>query len=110
MGERKMDNMLPDDTTAGQDATEGIRHKSYSEVVIEGVRRKARVFVGDSIVRKTDRALNKGDDVVVCFPEAKIESITERVDKIVGPGKGGSILVHAGIKQSREGGGYNCHN
>ena len=71
MGERKMDNMLPGDTTAGRNAAEGIRRKSYSEVVIEGVRRRARVFVGDSIVRKTDRALNKGDDVVVCFPGAK---------------------------------------
>ena len=66
MGERDIDNMLPSDTTAGLNAMEGIQHKSYSEVVVEGVRRRARVFVGDSIVRKTDRVLNKGDDVVVC--------------------------------------------
>ena len=63
--------MLPCDTTAGQNATKGIQCKSYSEVVIEGVGRRARVFVGDSVVRKTDRALNKGDDVVVWFPGAK---------------------------------------
>ena len=50
--------------------------------------------VGDSIVRKTDRALNKGDDMVVCFRGAKIEAITEREEQIVGAGKGGSILVH----------------
>ena len=50
--------------------------------------------MGDSIVRKSDRALIKGDDVVVCFPGAKIEAITERVEKIVGPAKGGSIQVH----------------
>ena len=49
--------------------------------MIEGVRKRARVFVGDSIVRKTDRVLNKGDDVVVCLPGAKIEAITERVKK-----------------------------
>ena len=60
---------------------------------MEGVRRRARVFVGDSIFRKTDRALNKGDDAQVCFPGA-IEAITERVAEILGPGKGGSILVH----------------
>ena len=60
MGEREMDNILPGDTTAGHNATKIIRCKSYSEVVIEGVRRSARVFVGDSIVGKTDRALNKG--------------------------------------------------
>ena len=75
---------------------EGIHQKSYSEAVIEGVRKRARVFVGDSIVRKTDRVLNKGDDVVVCLPGAKIEAITERVENIVGLGKGGSVLVHVG--------------
>ena len=59
MGERAMDNMAGD-TTAGHNATEGIRRMSYSEVMTEGVRRRARVFVGGSIVRKTDRALSKG--------------------------------------------------
>ena len=46
MGEREMDSILPGDTTVRQNATEGIQCKSYSEVVIEGVRRRARVFVG----------------------------------------------------------------
>ena len=57
---------------SGQNVMEGIERKSYSAAVIEGVRKRARVFVGDSIVRKTDRVLNKGDDVVVCLPGAKI--------------------------------------
>ena len=39
---------------------------------------------GDSIVRKTDRFLNKGDDVVVCLPGAKIGAMTERVENIEG--------------------------
>ena len=64
---------------SGQNVMEGIERKSYSAAVIEGVRKRARVFVGDSIVRKTDRILNKGEDVVVCLPGAKIEAITERV-------------------------------
>ena len=71
MGEREMDNMLPGDTTAVHNATEGIRRKSYSEVLIERARRRAKVFVGVSIIRKTDRVLNKGDDVVVCIPGVK---------------------------------------
>ena len=33
--------------------------------------------MGDSIVKKTNRVLNKRDDTVVCFPGAKIEAITE---------------------------------
>ena len=73
---------------------EGFQRKSYSEAVIEGVRKRARVFVGDSIVRKSDRVLNKADDVVVCLPGAKIEVMTERVENIVGSAKGGSVLVH----------------
>ena len=89
---------------SGQNVMEGIERKSYSAAVIEGVRKRARVFVGDSIVRKTDRVLNKGDDVVVCLPGAKIEAITERVKNIVGSGKGGSILVHVGTNNvEREG-------
>ena len=74
--------------------TEGIQRKSYSEVVIEGVTKRARVFVGEPIARKADRVLNKGDDVVVWLPGAKIEATTERVENIVGSDKGGSVLVH----------------
>ena len=88
----------------GQNVMEGIERKSYSAAVIEGVRKRARVFVGDSIVRKTDRVLNKGDDVVVCLPGAKIEAITQRVKNVVGSGKGGSVLVHVGTNNvEREG-------
>ena len=64
---------------------DGIHRKSYSEAMIEGVRKRARVFVGDSIV-------NKGDDVVVCLPGAKIEAITERVENIVGSERGQQYL------------------
>ena len=89
---------------SGQNVMEGIERKSYSAAVIEGVRKRARVFVGDSIVRKTDRILNKGDDVVVCLPGAKIEAITERVKNIVGSGKDESVLVHVGTNNvEREG-------
>ena len=83
VSEREPDNSLPpSDKAAGQNVMEGIHRKSYSEAVIEGVRKRARVFVRDSIVKKTDRVLNKGDDVIVCLPGAKIEAITERVQNI----------------------------
>ena len=41
--------------------------------------RETRIYVGDSIVRKTDTRLSKGEDVVVCLPGAGIEHVTERV-------------------------------
>ena len=40
--------------------------------------------------------MGKGKDVVGCLPGARIEHVTERVEKIVGRGKGGNILVHVG--------------
>ena len=36
------------------------------------------IYVGDSIVRKTDTILSKGEDIVVCLPGARIEHATER--------------------------------
>ena len=45
--------------------------------------------MGDSILRKTDRTLSKGEDVVVCLPGARIEHVTERVGKFWGMAKGG---------------------
>ena len=57
ISEREIDNSLPGDKAAGQNMTEGIQRKGYSEVVMVRVRKRARVYVGDSIVRKTDREM-----------------------------------------------------
>ena len=58
----------------GKDSNQGdAKRRSYSEAVIEGALRTERVFMGDSILRKTDRTLSKGEDVVVCLPGARIE-------------------------------------
>ena len=81
----------------GQD---GERRKTFSAAVIDGRERTSTIYVGDSIVRKTDRRLGKGKDVVVCLPGARIEHVTERVEKIVGRGKGGTILVHVGTNNA----------
>ena len=72
----------------------GERRKTHSAAVIERFKRNSAIYVGDSIVRKTDSRLNKGDDVIVCLPGARIDHVTERVEKIMGRGKGGTILVH----------------
>ena len=76
------------------------KRRSYSEAVTEGALRTERVFMGDSILRKTDRTLNKGEDVVVCLPGARIEHVTERVENVLGHGQGGSILVHVGTNNA----------
>ena len=68
--------------------------------MIDGIKRKTRIFVGDSIVRKTDTRLSKGEDLVVCLPGARIEHVTERVGQIMGRGNGGFILVHIGTNNT----------
>ena len=68
--------------------------------MIDGFKRNSTIYVGDSIVRKTDTILSKGKDAVVCLPGAKIEHVTERVEKIMGRGNGGSILVHIGTNNA----------
>ena len=77
----------------GEMGLDGERRKSYSAAVIDVCERTSTIYVGDYIVRKTDRRLGKGKDVVVCLPGARIEHVTERVEKIAGRGKGGTILV-----------------
>ena len=79
---------------------EGERRKSYSAAVIDGIKRNTTIYVGDSIIRKTDTRLSKGEDVVVCLPGARIEHVTERVEKIVGRGNGGTLLVHVGTNNT----------
>ena len=81
---------------------EGERRKSYSAAVIDGIKRNTTIYVGDSIIRKTDTRLSKGEDVVVCLPGARIEHVTERVEKIVGRGNGGTILVHVGTNNTEK--------
>ena len=87
----------PEENRIGQ---EGERKKSYSAAVIDGIKRKSGIFVGDSIVRKPDTRLSKGEDVLVCLPGARIEHVTERVEQIMGRGNGGSILVHIGTNNA----------
>ena len=94
------ENSTEDNQIGGRIGQEGERRKSYSAAVIDGIKRNTTIYVGDSIIRKTDSRLSKGEDVVVCLPGARIEHVTERVEKIVGRGKGGTILVHVGTNNT----------
>ena len=89
-----LENSTDENQIGGWVGQEGERRKSYSAAVIDGFKRNSRIYVGDSIVRKTDTRLSKEEDVVVCLPGARIEHVTERVEKIMGRRKGGTILVH----------------
>ena len=79
------------------------KRRSYSEAVIKGALRTERVFMGDSILRKTDRTLSKGEDVVVCLPGARIEHVTERVENVLGHGQGGVYISTCRDEQCRQG-------
>ena len=49
----------------GEMGLDGERRKTYSAAVIDGCKRTSTIYVGDSIVRKTDTRLSKGKEVVV---------------------------------------------
>ena len=83
------ENSTEENQIGGWIGQEGERRKSYSAAVIDGIKRNSRIYVGDSIVRKTDTRLSRGEDVVVCLPGARIEHVTERVEDIMGRGNGG---------------------
>ena len=68
--------------------------------MIDGIKSNSTIYVGYSIVRKTDSTLNKEEDIVVCLPGARIEHVTERVERIMGRGNGGTLLVHIGTNNA----------
>ena len=94
------DDSTEENRIGGWSGLEGERRKSYSAAVIDGIERNSRIYVGDSIVRKTDSRLSNGKDVVVSSPGARIEHVTERVEQIMGRGNGGAILVHVGTNNA----------
>ena len=79
---------------------DGERRKTYSAAVIDGIKRNSTIYVGDSIVRKTYSTLNKDEDIVVCLSGARIEHVPEIVQRTMGRGKGGIILVHIGTNNA----------
>ena len=78
------------------------QERSFADVVSQGKVRKARVFMGDYIIRKVDKIVNRGDDITVCLPGAKIEDIAEKVGQVMGGGTGGAILVHVGTNNAEK--------
>ncbi|KAI0213138.1 hypothetical protein LSAT2_001869 [Lamellibrachia satsuma] len=78
------------------------QERSFADVVSQGKARKARVFVGDSIIRKVDKIVNRGDDITVCLPGAKVEDIAEKAGQVMGGGTGGAVLVHVGTNNAEK--------
>ena len=76
--------------------------RSFADVVSQGKARKARVFMGDSIIRKVDKIVNRGDDITVCLPGAKVEDIAEKAGQVMGGGTGGAALVHEGTNNAEK--------
>ena len=53
-------NSTEDNRIGGRIGQEGERRKSYSAAVIDGIKRNTTIYVGVSIIRKTDSRLSKG--------------------------------------------------
>ena len=73
--------------------------RSFADVVSRRNATKARVFMGDSIIRKVHKIVSRGDDITVYLPGAKIEEIAGKAGQVMSGGTGGGVL-----EQCREGG------
>ena len=78
------------------------QERSFADVVSQGKARKDQVFMWDSIIRKVDKIVNRGDDITVCLPGAKIEVIAAKAGQVMGGGKGGAVLVHVGTSNAEK--------
>ncbi len=58
------------------------------------------MYVEDSIVRKTASTLSQDENIVVCLPGARIEHVTEILQRIMGRGNGETLLVHIGTNKA----------
>ena len=47
-----------------------------------------------------DKIVNRGDDITVCLPGAKVEDIAEKAGQVMGGGTGGAVLVHVGTNNA----------
>ena len=94
------DNSTEENQIGGGIGQEGERRKSYSAAVIDGIKRNSRIYVGDSIVRKTDTRLSKGGRSSLFTGSKNRACDRERVEEIMGRGNGGSILVHTGTNNA----------
>ena len=83
----------------GQD---GERRKKYSAAVIDVIKSNWTIYVGNSVVRKTDSTLNNDEDIVVCLPGGRNEHVTERVQRIMGRENGGTLHVHIGTNSAQK--------
>ena len=54
------------------------QERSFADVVSQGKTRKARIFMGNSIIRKVHKIENRGDGITVCLPGGKIEDVAEK--------------------------------
>ena len=78
------------------------QERSFADVVSQGKARKARVFMGDSIIRKVDKIVKRGDGITVCLPGGKIEDIAEKAGQVMGSGTGCAVLVHVGTNNAEK--------
>ena len=74
------------------------QERSFADVVSQGKVRKAQVF----IIRKVDKVANRGQDITVCLPGAKMEDVAEKAGQVMGGGTAGAVLVHVRMNNAEK--------
>ena len=50
--------------------------------------------MGDSIIRKLDKVVNRGENIMVCLQGTQIDGVAEKAGQVIGGGTGSAVLVH----------------
>ena len=58
--------------------------------------------MGDSIIRKVDKIVNRREDITVCLPGKKIKDVADKAGQVVGGGMGGAVFVHVGTNNAKK--------
>ena len=57
------------------------KERSFADVVSKGKARKAQVFMGDSIIRKVDKVVNRAEDITIYLLGAKYRTQQKEQDR-----------------------------
>ena len=77
------------------------QERSFADVVSLGKARKARLFIGDSTIRKVDTVVNRGEGITV-YHRVKIEDVSDKAGQVMRGCKRCAVLVHVGTNNAEK--------
>ena len=74
------------------------KERSFADVISQGKVRKTRIFMGDSVIWKVNKVINKGEEITACLPGANIEAVAEKVEVMGWDSPGFTVDTHSPLE------------